>query len=112
MKTQTRKYKLSEGFKKKWVDALRSGRYLPACTDSEHCFFFEDFHYSPIGVAYKIAGVPLEQLALITMGEERQFPFVPKELCDHQYGIVQKINKLHNNGNSFKWIASYIEKYL
>jgi hypothetical protein len=113
MKQQTNKPKLSKGFKTKWVDALRSGRYKEGPLAGSHCFYFEaEFYYTPLGVAYKIAGVNTKTLTEMEMDQEKQFQFVPKELCDHQYGIVQKINELYNNGNSFRWIASYIEKYL
>ena len=108
--------KLSAGFKKRWVDALRSGNYIQSHS-SKLVDYNPNYHadgrtgYSPIGVAFRTSGVPFNQLEN-TDYFNGTFPFVPKELCGKS-PIVEKINHLNSHKKmSFRWIASYIERYL
>jgi hypothetical protein len=85
--------KLSAGFKKRWVDALRSGNYIRHHGGKLYCSHTDS--YSPIGVAFKTSGVPAYML------EDEYYlndtwNFVPKELCG-QSPIIEKINHLNNH---------------
>ena len=101
--------KLSAGFKKRWVDALRSGNYTQSQNGKLYCSQTDS--YSPIGVAFRTSGVPD-----YILGDKEYFNgtwnFVPRELCGKS-PILEKINSFNNKqGMSFNWIASYIERYL
>lgn len=99
--------KLSTGFKQKWVKALRSGGYKQGAGS---LYNPTSKSYDPIGVAHKVVGVKNKVIA------NRAYPtknhkFVPALLANDNE-IVQKIASFNDRGMSFKWIASYIEKYL
>lgn len=114
MKKQTPK--LPKEFKKKWVAALRSGKYK----QGEYNLY--DSHnnnsYCCLGVACKVAGIRnsrIDQIATIPVGMKD----IPEMLqgASEDNKLVEKLTTW-NDGNlfqprrSFKWIASYIERYL
>lgn len=105
--TTKNKNKLSTGFKQKWVKALRSGDYKQG---TGSLYDPTSKSYDPIGVAHKVVGVKNKSIANKSY-PSKNHKFVPAMLADDNE-IVQKIASFNDNGLSFKWIASYIEKYL
>ena len=106
--TTTNKVKLSEGFKRKWTKALRSGKYKEG---SGVMYNTQNKTYDPIGVAYKVAGVPNKNIANRAFPSGKQYRFVPTPLCQNQ-DFIAKIADFSDMGLSFKWIASYIDRNL
>lgn len=100
--------KLLKGFKKKWVEALRSGKYKKVTGD-----LYDEGAYCVLGVAGKIAGYKDEQLQSesdLCWADDR----VPALLRDGESDIVNDLI-VKNDGNgywSFKRLANYIEKNL
>lgn len=113
------KTKLPPKFKKKYLEALRSGDYEQGKT---FLLNQELTHYCPLGVACKVAGVSNDTLnaPLIRIGsnnKERDRKLkrgVPKLL--HGYWeatpIPNKIAGMSDKGKSFEEIADYIEENL
>jgi hypothetical protein len=113
MKTETcekvnNKVKLSRGFKRKWTDALRSGKY-PQGTG----LMYDPLEktYDPIGVAYRVAGVPDKTIAKKIFPDGKTYRFLPMPLVNNEQ-FISKITDFNDRGLSFKWIASYIENNL
>ena len=113
--------KLPKAFKKKWVNALRSGNFQQG---SSHLFDSDDNTYCCIGVAGVVCGIPKTKLDGIgfldsetkvnLLAEKNK---VPKILIESAVESGEKTLAIHlaemNDGpNSFKQIAAYIERYL
>lgn len=99
---------LPSGFKTKWVQALRSGRYNQ-CAEMMHDP--KSDAYDAIGVAYRVAGVNRKKIAYREVPTGKRHRFLPNVLSEESE-IVQKISSFNDKGLSFKWIASYIENNL
>lgn len=114
-----KEYKLPKKFKEKWVAALRSGKYKQARKK-----MYGEGTYCCLAVAGSICGIPDKVLA--NKGFLSSNGIDPKILSKLPKCIIgascenELVNKLvsHNDGlngktkKSFKWIASYIERYL
>lgn len=118
MKTKSSLKKLPIAFKEKWVAALRSGKY----NQGKHELYSgeDENSYCCLGVACRVAGIPkgaITSVETIPLKKKR----VPEMLQGsvEQNPLVKKLTEF-NDGNfksrfknqSFKWIASYIERYL
>lgn len=102
------KVKLSTGFKNKWTEALRSGRY----PEGSGMMYNPDTDcYDPIGVAYRVAGVSLKNISKRDFPSGKQYRFLPEALYSNTE-FLAKIADFSDRGLSFKWIASYIERNL
>lgn len=102
------KTKLSDGFKRKWTEALRSGRYVQGggtMYDSLRA------SYDALGVAYKVAGVSDEEIEGRTFPSGKSYRFLPLPLAKDN-DLIKKITDFSDRGLSFRWIASYIERNL
>jgi hypothetical protein len=106
--TTTNKVKLSEGFKRKWTEALRGGKYNEG---SGLMYNPEDKSYDAIGVAYRVAGVPNKNISKRSFPSGKQYRFLPLPLYQNP-DFIAKIADFSDRGMSFKWIASYIERNL
>lgn len=121
------KQKLPVKFKEKWIAALRSGKYKQT-----YGFLYNSDNdgFCCIEVAANICGIGKEKLdnhSLVNkiydltiyniVKKTKKFPSI---LYGHmnkndklEYNpIVEKLASYNDNGKSFKWIASYIERYL
>lgn len=111
--------KLPVHFKNRWVKALRSGNY-EQCQSS----LYDGNGYCCLGVAGAICGVPKERMDFAGLLTEDHIPFqevkkIPKLLRgenskeDPNYNeLVKILTEMNDKGKSFKYIASYIERYL
>lgn len=104
--------KLNQKFKRKWINALRSGKYergtgfLKKPNTKKYCC---------IGVACKIAGIPVRALKDSGMPKELspiQQAKLPPFFRDKSNERLQILANLNDTGHSFEKIADYIEKYL
>jgi len=112
--------KLNKKFKKKWVDALRSGKY--AQTDA----YLYNRHvdgYCCLGVACKVMGIDVKELsnqsypdddALVKMGFDPDKHIERSaDACAQNNHIVNKLASFNDeDGWSFNKIAAYIDRYL
>lgn len=105
---QTNKTKISEGFKRKWAEALRSGKYNEG---AGMMYNPESKSYDAIGVAYRVAGVPTKNISKREFPSGKQYRFLPSSLYNDS-DLIAKIADFSDKGLSFKWIASYIERNL
>lgn len=98
------KFKLPKDVKKKWVAALRSGKY-----EQGRQFLESNGEYCCLGVAVKCG---LAEVHVMDRNHYTATNFLPKrvqnKLADFNDGRGISLNKRR----SFKWIASYIERYL
>ncbi len=103
--------KLEKKFKKRWVAALRSGKYNQCAA---RLYSEISGGYCCLGVAGAIQGVSLNEL---------KYPRYPNQLKDSslkKYPVqlrdtnltTEKLAGFNDEGKSFNWIASYIERYL
>lgn len=104
-------YKLPKSFKKKWIAALRSGKF----SQTKNALQNVD-GYCCLGVACRIQHPKMKlKSGLIDCGFKRlrdvNVPKILKGTSDDN-PLVSKLSKMNDNGRSFKYIASYIEKYL
>lgn len=122
MKTQT---KLPKRFKEKWVKALRSGEYEQG---QDELYNEKTNNFCCLGVAANICGISTKRLNYVPLlsnwyfsedeilKENKNLPKVligSNEKEDDDYSaIVEKLVNFNDNGKSFNWIASYIERYL
>lgn len=118
--------KLPADFKKKWVEALRSGEYKQG---SNRLYSYYDNSYCCLGVACRIAGYSEEDVRYDTIVPAHKFPLVPACLHgDTAHGTIVKTLANMNDGwkkplkpedsqeqvkpRTFKQIAAFIERYL
>jgi hypothetical protein len=106
--TTNEKVKLSEGFKHKWTEALRSGKYKEG---SGAMYNPEDKSYDAVGVAYRVAGIDDKDIAWRAIPSGKHYRFLPRPLYQN-YDFIKKISDFSDKGLSFKWIASYIDRNL
>lgn len=106
--TTNEKVKLSEGFKRKWTEALRSGKYKEG---SGAMYNSEDKSYDAVGVAYRVAGIDDKDIAWRAIPSGKHYRFLPRPLYQN-YEFIEKISDFSDKGLSFKWIASYIDRNL
>lgn len=101
------KPKLPQGFKTKWVNALRSGNY----TRGEGKMYDPKTGcYDALGVAHRVAGVPKSEIAN-EHGPSAKYRFLPNMLVENAE-LVNKFIDFNDKGMSFKWTAAYIEHNL
>jgi len=106
--TTKNKVKLSEGFKRKWTDALLSGKYKEG---AGLMYNPEDKSYDAVGVAYRAVGVDNKNIAKRAFPSGKQYRFLPLPLYQNS-DFIAKIADFSDKGLSFKWIASYINRNL
>jgi hypothetical protein len=106
--TTNEKVKLSEGFKRKWTEALRSGKYKEG---AGLMYNPEDKSYDAVGVAYRVAGIDDRDIAKRDFPSGKHYRFLPLPLYQN-YDFIAKISNFSDKGLSFKWIASYIDRNL
>jgi hypothetical protein len=102
------KTQLSNGFKQKWAQALRSSNYAQGIG---LMYNSKENTYDPIGVAYRVCGVPLEKIKNQAYPSGEYYRFLPRDLYENDE-LIGKITDFADKGLSFKWIASYIERNL
>ena len=134
-------FKLPKGLKKKWVNALRSGKYLqgPDALLEEHHVYDDDGRhqgiekrYCCLGVLADVCGIPENETMGVGLLDGRtwvsELPDSWKEPVFNNEEIVYSAERIEVNGDkrtiqgvlsvyndrgkSFKWIASFIERYL
>lgn len=101
------KPRLPEGFKNKWVNALRSGDYnqtVGTLCGNGHSF-------DTMGVAFHVAGVPASRMRGLKGPPRIQDRAIPKMLLDNTE-VIEKLAEFNDRGMNFRWMASYIERYL
>ncbi len=111
--------KLPPVFKKKWLEALRSGKYKQATGQLE-----KEGEYCCLGVACKIAGYSDNKMGDMGKLFKSHFPRIPQVLDDRNTVHLKSIDGFSVNasqqlvdlndsgGKSFKQIADWIEKNL
>lgn len=117
---KTKATKLNKKFKRKWVNALRSGKYkqgdsyLLDPVNNTHCC---------LGVACAISNIPKDELEFQNFIYSGIVRFNAETLNASDKAALNALSKEQalqdklanfNDGNklSFKWIASWIEKNL
>lgn len=106
--------KLPKAFKKKWVAALRSGKYK----QGQHSLHNSGANtYCCLGVAYKIVGYTnkklIGQAQLDVDKDYRKVPAVLREKCEAENDLTSKLIDMNDSDRtSFKRIANWIEKNL
>lgn len=102
------KPRLPEGFKHKWVHALRSGDFIQA--KGTICGAGQSL--DTLGVAFAVAGVPASRMRGLK-GPPRAIRnrTIPKMLLDNTE-VIEKLSEFNDRGMNFRWMASYIERYL
>jgi len=118
------KTQLPPAIKKRWVAALRSGKYKQR---NEFLYDSEDNSYCCLGVLGSICNVSKRVLDNVGMlydigtCNENKLPDAwlienekeePKRGAPSVKDIAHKLANFNDNGKSFKWIAAYIERYL
>lgn len=117
------KEKLPKAFKKKWVAALRSGKYVQAegYLYSEEKSMGGKLAMCCLGIAEHICGTPLNAFNIAAFPADlKQRPKSPKMIHSGNEGTIGKKLSEYNDGaytvkngkRSFNWIAAYIERYL
>ena len=97
--------KLPPKFKKKWVAALRSGKYK----QGQNALMTEEGTYCCLGVACRVAGSPIELDQMFPAEDSR----VPKILRSEDTELNNTLAKRNDSGLwSFNRIADWIEKNL
>jgi len=118
MKKQTQK--LPKAFKKKWVAALRSGKYKQGNNKLAELTSGGVIHCC-LGVACEVAGSKTEKLydygvIYKDIAKNKYIPKLLKGTANKDFKpfnpIVKKLVDMNDGGKSFKYIASYIERYL
>jgi hypothetical protein len=105
--------KLPVKFKEKWVAALRSGKYKQ--DSGKYLLETPEGKFCCLGVACKVAGIGntdnrLEQ-EWIEHIEGYEFKGIPKLLMGNDE-LPKTLASMNDSGNSFKFIATWIEKNL
>jgi O-succinylbenzoate synthase len=121
------KQKLPVKFKEKWVAALRSGKYKQT---EGHLYDLDNDGFCCIGVAANICGVSKDKLNNASLVNQtydlevydivkktKKFPSMlyghMNKFIELEYNpVVDKLADYNDGGKSFKWIASYIERWL
>lgn len=102
--------KLPKTFKTKCLKALRSGKFKQT-TGVLH----DEIGYCCLGVACKIAHPKLNlgnaEVIELDNSDITKVPDILKGTA-HNNKVVNRLATMNDNGKSFKYIASYIEKYL
>jgi hypothetical protein len=100
---KTQEGKLPREFKKKWLKALRGGRY------KQGYYGLATAHgYCCLGVACRVAGYPKKSIAGGFIGDE--YVKVPKALRG-KAPKVEQLAHMNDIGVPFKEIADHIEKF-
>lgn len=118
---EDKQQRLSKAFKRKWINALRSGKYiqgdaaLKKTTTGDDDFESEKkvTKYCCLGVACVVSGAKIIGSSGYIDGfrSVRGMRKVPK-LLHGSSGIPEKLADLNDQGNSFEEIALWIEKNL
>lgn len=109
--------KMNQKIKKKWVKALRSGKYKQG-TEALKFTYDGEAEFCCLGVLCDIVGdkvsikqnldIPrnstLKKVGLPTV--DKHDPFYDSD------SVVVKLARFNDGGMSFNWIASYIDRYL
>lgn len=103
--------KLNPVFKSKWVDALRSGKYKQgngALYDSNRG------EYCCLGVGAHICGASDSELDYgdFIMQSKKPNEYPDELVWGHPSYLWERLSEYNDDEKSFKWIASYIERYL
>lgn len=104
------KEKLPRAFKKKWVAALRSGKYKQGKN-----LLYNQMHetYCCLGVAGVICGNNRDQLTEFGSLDRKVHNNIPELLFGISTGSTPyKLSIFNDNGKSFRWIAAYVDRYL
>jgi hypothetical protein len=104
--------KLPKAFKRKWVNALRSGKYTQG---TSQLYSRNGQSYCCLGVACAVAGLDKDEFSgLSFIPDKIGFNDVPTLLRGGDEGTTPNKLAIFNDDKkrSFKWIASYIERYL
>lgn len=104
--------KLPKAFKKKWLEALRSGKYEPA----QNYLHVYGVGYCCLGVACKISGVSDKSLQyehwITKRLSRKRLPKVLVDNCPSEESALMRLAKMNDAHKSFKQIANWIEKNL
>ena len=108
--------KLPKKFKQRWVNALRSGKYMQGA----YRLKTSSNHYCCLGVAADICKISDRVLKKKTMLDLKMLSKVKvpsyksgfKILTNNKAAINKLIDMNDNKYRSFKYIAAYIERYL
>lgn len=109
--------KLPKVFKRKWIAALRSGKYK----QGRYTLYRNNKDtFCCLGVAGHICGMPKSVLSgysflnnAIHSIEAGKYNIPNILLHDTMYPkMVSKLSSFNDNGKSFNWIAAYIDRYL
>ncbi len=119
------KQKLPKRFKEQWIKALTSGKYRQGRT---YLYNKSDNTFCCLGVVGSICGIDKNNLdrkyffsegtsnALSLIKNNKKFPILLTgngNDDNEEYNIVvEKLAHFNDKGKSFKWIASYIKRYL
>lgn len=119
--------KLKADIKKRWVAALRSGKYEQGYDQLVSLVYDDPWSDVVVGRKYCCLGVLACELGLLDRVDGEDF-YLPIEMglpADNKAGnlagnftatadlpVQNKLARFNDDGKSFKWIASYIERYL
>lgn len=111
--------KLDPEFKKKWLEALRSGKFKQG---SRRLYDKTSGGYCCLGVALTICGLGKDFMeGRHFVCDDDTFPHVkPKDVPNFpealiytdSYSLAYGLSSMNDNGDSFEEIADYIEKHL
>jgi len=109
--------KLNPEFKKKWVEALRSGEYIQGISQLHYTDFKDENEidiidkYCCLGVACRVLGYTDKQI--LEYGNiPKSFELVPSELKKDGGTQATLVMMNDEEGKSFNEIADWIEKHL
>lgn len=119
--------KLPKQFKKRWIAALRSGKYTQGVGRLGQSNNGKYLHCC-LGVACEIVGVPRQVISRnnmimsSTLLNNSEIPVILKSVENAKvtlptkrgniYTVCDKLAKMNDSGKSFERIANYIEKNL
>ena len=106
---------MNKALKKKWVNALRSGEYK----QGRVALYNKGYDsFCCLGVLCDVAGIDRDDIRGLGMPTREQakvigMPYAgPHDDYEARKSIIGRLAKFNDDGKSFKWIASYIERYL
>lgn len=106
---------MNKALKKKWVNALRSGEYKQG---GNRLYNKKYDSFCCLGVLCDVAGIDRDEIWDESMPTRKQakaigLPYADEGVdYDTKKNITAKLANFNDDGKSFKWIASYIERYL
>lgn len=107
---------MNKAIKRKWVAALRSGKYKQGGGELRYERDEGDIRHCCLGVLCEVMGEAIEygmSLPPEHIAKEAGLSFdVDEAAASDAKTLAPRLAGYNDDGRSFKWIASYIERYL